>query len=153
MYYMTYGEPYLEHHGVPGQKKGERHGPPYPLVRDAMGRLKTKMQEKRKAATAAKASQKSKSPEEKAAEEKARLKKDIREHPKKLYEHRDEFSKEEVEEIIKQIQWDRRISDVSKEEHTRNVNTLMNVVRNIGSFAESSNKVISMFNNLKNLSK
>lgn len=149
MYYMNYSEPHLEHHQVAGAHWGQRNGPPYPLLRDSMGRLKTKAQAKRKEASERRASAQNKTSEEKAAEAKEKLKKDILSHPKKLYEHRDEFTKDEIEELIKQINWDRRISEVSKEEHTRNVNNLMNLVRNIGTVAENANKTLQMFNTFK----
>ena len=36
-YYTKEGERYLAHHGVKGQKWGERNGPPYPIKRDSNG--------------------------------------------------------------------------------------------------------------------
>jgi len=121
-------EIYLVHHGIDGQKWGQRNGPPYPLLRNAAGQLKAKAQAKRKAKA------------EKAAEEKAKqheaFKKYLRENPEKLYKHRNDLTKEEVDEIMKQIEWDRRVKDISAEEHARNLKKMtskLNTVANVSS--------------------
>ena len=121
-------ENYLAHHGIDGQKWGQRNGPPYPLLRNAAGQLKAKAQAKRKAKA------------EKAAEEKAKqheaFKKYLRENPEKLYKHRNDLTKEEVDEIMKQIEWDRRVKDISDAEHQRNMKKMtgaLNTTANVAS--------------------
>ena len=127
-------ENYLAHHGIDGQKWGQRNGPPYPLLRNAAGQLKAKAQAKRKAQTEAKA--------KKAAEEKVKqheaMKKYLRENPEKLYKHKNDLTKEEVDEIMKQIEWDRRVKDISAAEHQRNMEKMtkgLNTVANVTSDA------------------
>ncbi len=129
-----YPENYLAHHGIDGQKWGQRNGPPYPLLRNAAGQLRAKAQAKRKARTEAKA--------KKAAEEKIKqheaMKKYLRENPEKLYKHKNDLTKEEVDEIMKQIEWDRRVKDISAAEHQRNMEKMtkgLNTVANVTSDA------------------
>lgn len=154
MYYMKCLEPHLEHHGILNQKKGVRNGPPYPLARDSMGRLKTKVQEKRKAATAAKVAKKTDEGTKKAVKKvsdeetkKEQLKKELRAHPERLYKHRDELSKEEIDAIVSQIKWDKNIREVSDEAHARNVNKLKKIVADTAQFAANS---WTIYNNLRN---
>lgn len=129
-----YPENYLAHHGIDGQKWGQRNGPPYPLLRNAAGQLRAKAQAKRKARTEAKA--------KKVAEEKIKqheaMKKYLRENPEKLYKHKNDLTKEEVDEIMKQIEWDRRVKDISAAEHQRNMEKMtkgLNTVANVTSDA------------------
>lgn len=129
-----YPENYLAHHGIDGQKWGQRNGPPYPLLRNAAGQLRAKAQAKRKARTEAKV--------KKVAEEKIKqheaMKKYLRENPEKLYKHKNDLTKEEVDEIMKQIEWDRRVKDISAAEHQRNMEKMtkgLNTVANVTSDA------------------
>lgn len=40
---MTYESNYLQHHGVPGQKWGVKHGPPYPLDQEQKSKVVPKV--------------------------------------------------------------------------------------------------------------
>lgn len=85
MYYKidNYND-YLMHHGVEGQKHGIRNGPPYPLK-----------QAFAKTAAAYKAHQ------QKVA---AKKRKKILNDPKKLYEHKEDFSEEEIRKATSKAQ-------------------------------------------------
>lgn len=114
---------YLSHHQIKGAHWGILHGPPYPLVR-GKGPKKIK-----------KASKEAIKRVEKQAEEgvpgaekkKAELRKYIVEHPNKLYKHKEMFSREELEDIIKEIDFDRKLKDVKRNEFSRFVNDVRDV--------------------------
>lgn len=83
--------------------------------------------------------------------EKEKLKKELIRHPKKLYEHKDDFTKEEITEIISEINWDQSIKDVSRSEHDRNVARLKSVLSNTATVTKHVYDIYNNFNNLKKL--
>lgn len=130
---------YLAHHGIKGQSWGVQHGPPYPVVRGAGGAPKKTSIVKSKLAAAMKnrADAQAKKKQAKAealerakqrkldkdadrkVEAQDRLRRQVVKHPKDLYKHKNDFSRQEIEEIIKEIEFDRRIQDVRIEEVNR----------------------------------
>lgn len=151
MYYM-YDNNYLAHEGVAGMRWGVRHGPPYPLLRNAAGKLKARAQAKRKAkseARAAKAEAKTAKSAEEVAAKREGLKTYLREHPAELYKHRNDLTKEEVDKIMSQIEWDRRVKDISAAEHKRNMDRMMNVLKTGATIAENTSKIINGYNTIK----
>lgn len=114
---------YLAHHQIKGAHWGILHGPPYPLAR-GKGPKKIK-----------KASKEAIKRVDKQAEEgvpgaekkKAELRKYIVEHPNKLYKHKEMFSKEELEDILKEIDFDRKLKDVKRNEFSRFVSDVRDV--------------------------
>ena len=123
---------YLAHHGIKGQSWGVQHGPPYPVVRGAGGAPKKTSIVKSKLAAAmknradAQAKKKQAKAEalerakqrkldkdaDKKVEAQDRLRRQVVKHPKDLYKHKNDFSRQEIEEIIKEIEFDRKIQDV-----------------------------------------
>lgn len=140
-----YPENYLAHHGIDGQKWGQRNGPPYPLLRNAAGQLRAKAQAKRKARTEAKA--------KKVAEEKIKqheaMKKYLRENPEKLYKHKNDLTKEEVDEIMKQIEWDRRVKDISAAEHQRNMEKMTKGLNTVANVTSDAWRIYNNFANVR----
>ena len=114
---------YLAHHQIKGAHWGILHGPPYPLAR-GKGPKKIK-----------KASKEAIKRVEKQAEEgvpgaekkKAELRKYIVEHPNKLYKHKEMFSREELEDIMKEIDFDHKLKDIKRNEFSRFVNDVRDV--------------------------
>lgn len=145
MYYV-YDENYLAHEGVTGMHWGVRHGPPYPLLRNAAGKLKARAQAKRKAKSEARAV---KSAEQAAAERQA-LKDDLRAHPEKLYKHRNDLTKEEVDEIMRQIDWDRRVKDISASEHARNMEKMTKGLNTVANVTGDAWRIYNNFTNFRN---
>lgn len=145
MYYM-YDNNYLAHEGVTGMHWGVRHGPPYPLLRNAAGKLKARAQAKRKAKSEARAA---KSAEEKATQHEA-LKKYVRENPEKLYKHKDDLTKEEIDEIMKQIEWDRRVKDISASEHARNMEKMTKGLNTVANVTGDAWRIYNNFANFRN---
>lgn len=65
---------------------------------------------------------------------KEKLKRDLVKHPERLYKHKNELSREEVDAIVKEIQWDKSIKDVSDAAHKKNLERIVDLSRNIASF-------------------
>lgn len=130
---------YLAHHGIKGQSWGVQHGPPYPVERAAGGKPKTtkvvksklKASLDKRAANSVKRKadmqdrvakikdQRAQKAAEKKVDDFERLKKRVVSHPKDLYKLKDQFSKKEIEDLIKEIDFDRKIKDVKVQETKR----------------------------------
>ena len=144
---------YLAHHGIKGQKWGVRR------YQNSDGSL-TAEGRRRRGYSSEKSERKSLSErrKEKAAENAANkhenLKKYVREHPTKIYKHRMEFSKEELGDIVKQIEFDRKIKDVRDAEIQRGWDRVKEVSNRIGtvkSFAENAKGVYNLSVEFQNL--
>lgn len=141
-------ENYLAHHGIKGQRWGVEHGPPYPVKRGFGGkpkitnvvksRLKASM-EKRKAAKAEKK-------EETAAEKHEQLRREVVKNPKKIYKNKDMFSKEELDSIIKEIEFNRKIEDVRLAEIARGQKKLESFQSTLSTTAKTMNNIKSIYN-------
>ena len=146
---------YLSHHGIKGQKWGVEHGPPYPVRRGAGGApkktsiVKSRLSEalaKRKEAKAVKR-------EETAAEKHEKLRKEVINNPKKIYKNRDQFSREEIEEMIKRIEFDRKIKDVKIEEVRRGIDSykrFQSVMNTTASLATNVQNIYNFAANVNN---
>lgn len=112
--YLVSEKDYLAHHGIKGQKWGVEHGPPYPVRRGAGGAPKKTsiIKSRLKASSEARAEKRAVKKEESAKEKHEKLKQQVIKHPKDLYKLQNEFSKSEIESIIKDIEFDRKIKDV-----------------------------------------
>lgn len=139
---------YLSHHGIKGQKWGVEHGPPYPVRRGAGGApkktsiVKSRLSEamaKRKEAKAVKR-------EETAAEKHEKLRKEVINNPKKIYKNRDQFSQKELEEMIKRIEFDRKIKDVKIEEVKRGIDSYKRFQSVMNTTASLASNVQSIYN-------
>lgn len=135
---------YLAHHGIGGMKWGVMHGPPYPLARGKGGKLPkikkiVKSRQSKEEKQAAKRALK-------AEEKKEALKKNIIEHPGKLYKYKDMFTKDELEELIGAINFDQRLKDVKRNNFKKTVDTVKDVailatsVKNIATSAVDTYK-------------
>lgn len=133
----------LEHYGVKGMKWGVRK------QRKTSGtkRKKRTFSEKAQARRAqraknkvarAKARSEKKVAEAKAKSEKASAKKEkqrkaILSNPTKLYKHRREFTPQEIQDAMKQFEWERRLSEYSKADLKNGadyINTMFQYVNN-----------------------
>lgn len=126
-------EDYLAHHGILGQKWGVRRyqnldGSLTELGRKRRGigerssEVKKVIKKLRKAGEAKRTVRKEKAAENKEARkvrDHEKLKEHIRRHPKDIYKHRDELTREEAKELIDQIEWDRKIADIKFDEIKR----------------------------------
>lgn len=165
----------LEHHGVKGQKHGERRGPPYPLsanqkkygkagakmddekkklasekaqerreARAEKHAVKAKTRSERRAAAAKARSEHNEEQAKKRAERKAaraeQRRRDILNSPRKLYKHRREFTKAEIDEAMKQFKWEEELSNYS----TRKIENGSNFVKHLMNYTTNA---IGLYNN------
>lgn len=125
---------FLAHHGIKGQKWGIRR------YQNMDGSLTT--EGKRRRGQSDKSTiknlvdkHKTKLAEKKAADEQTKhenLKRYVKNHPTKLYKHRDEFSKEEIDDIVKTIKVNRALKDIRDEEIARGWKKVQTISDNLG---------------------
>lgn len=111
---------YIAHHGIKGQKWGVRRFQNPDGTRTALGKSRGKsMKDRIKARSEQRSEARAEKKAVSAEERHEKLRQQVIRHPKDLYKHKAEFSKEEVEKIIKDIEFDRKIKDVKISEIKR----------------------------------
>lgn len=147
---------YLAHHGIRGQKWGVRRYQNHDGSLTAEGRrrlgygepkksLKQKIADKRQAYK----EKHTKTPEE----ERAELKEYLRKHPKKLPKYNHELTQDEASEIISNIQFDRRLKDIKKQEFDRGIDkirTVTNTMQTVGSLINAGKSVYNSYVEINN---
>ena len=120
----------LQHSGIKGQKWGIMHGPPYPLARGKGGRLPAvkKVTSEAKQRKMEKAAERK---ESRAEEKKEQLRKYIVEHPKALYKHKEMFTRDELEDILKEIDFDQKLKDVRRGQLKKTVDTARDIANGV----------------------
>lgn len=116
---------YLEHHQIKGARWGILHGPPYPLAR---GKGPKKIKKVTQAAVE-RVEKQAEAGVSGAEKKKTELRKYLVEHPNKLYKHKEMFSREELEDILKEIDFDRKLKDVKKTEFKRAIDTVADAAK------------------------
>ncbi len=136
---MNNNNEYLAHHGIKGQRWGVEHGPPYPVRRGSGGKPKTtnivksKLKEDlEKRSEAKKAKQTDRESriariKDQYAERKAeaevrsheRLKERVVKNPALLYKNRKKFDRAEIDQLVKEIEFDRKLKDIRQAEIKR----------------------------------
>lgn len=82
----------------------------------------------------------------KAVEAEENLKQHLRNHPRDIYKYRNSLSKEDVDEIMAQVQWDRKCKDISREEYLRGLRTVEDVQKTVKVGASLLNDGLSVYN-------
>lgn len=136
---------YLAHHGIKGQKWGVRRyqnsdGTLTDEGRRRLGYGEPKKSLKQKLAERKQA--KEKTPEEKRAE----LKEYLRDHPKKLPKYRKELTQEEANEIINNINFDKRLQDIRKQEFDRGLDKIRIITNTMQTVANAVNTGKNVYN-------
>lgn len=140
---------FLEHYGIPGMKWGVRK------ERKTSGRRRTKrtFSEKvkarrqqrakdRVARAKARAEKQQQEAQKKAAKEQVKKEKkrqSIMNNPTQLYKHRREFTADEIQNAMKQFEWEKKLSEYSK-------NDLKNGAEFINTMFTYSNNAINLYN-------
>lgn len=136
---------YLAHHGIKGQKWGVRRyqnsdGTLTDEGRRRLGYGEPKKSLRQKLAERKQA--KEKTPEEKRAE----LKEYLRDHPKKLPKYRKELTQEEANEIINNINFDKRLQDIRKQEFDRGLDKIRTITNTMQTVANAMNTGKNVYN-------
>jgi hypothetical protein len=136
---------YLAHHGIKGQKWGVRRFQNPDGTRTALGKSRNSIVKNRlKSSFEKRAEAKAIRKEASAAEKHAQLRSHVVSHPKDLYKNKDKFTHSEIEGIIKDIEFDRKIKDVRSEEIKRGLTAY-------GLLKESTVTTAQMLKNAKDI--
>lgn len=100
--FPLYSREYLAHWGIPGMKWGVRRYQNKDGTLTPEGRIRYE-------------------------KPKEQLRNRVIEHPRSLYKNKSAFTREELEDILKNIEFDRRLKDVKRTEFNRTVETIKNV--------------------------
>jgi len=136
---------YLAHHGIKGQKWGVRRYQNSDGTLTDEGRRRLGYGEPKKSLReklAERKQAKEKTPEEKRAE----LKEYLRDHPKKLPKYRKELTQEEANEIINNINFDKRLQDIRKQEFDRGLDKIRTVTNTLQTVANAVNTGKNVYN-------
>lgn len=144
-------ETYLSHHGIKGQKWGLRRYQNRDGSLTAEGRKRRGLSDKKEDGPVKKLvkNAKEKSAAKKAqteAEKHEELKKFVRDHPKSIYKNRYEFTNEEMDKLISDIQFDRKIKDVRNEEINRGWKTVERLSDNVGTLKTFADNAKGIYN-------
>ena len=146
---------FLAHHGIKGQKWGVTRTPeqlghvknPRPKKQikkvNYASVLKSKL-EKRQAEKKAEQQAKKKAAEQENHE---KLKEELRKHPGRIYKHRTELTEDDVNDIMKKVNFDRKCKDIKTEEFNRGMAKIRSAQQTIKTFAELMNSSVGLYNN------
>lgn len=138
---------YIAHHGIKGQKWGVRRFQNPDGTRTALGKSRSmSMKDRIKARSEQKAEAKAVKKAASAEERHEELRQRVVRHPKDLYKHKNEFSKEEVEKIIKEIEFDRKIKDVKISEIKRGMESYSRLKDTLKTTSELMSSAKTIYN-------
>lgn len=157
----------LEHHGVDGQKWGVKHGPPYPLDRNAKRQARkaerAEAAKKKKRAKALKKARKTKQKNQEAkrkeegakkkAEERAVKERNKREtlykraSPAKLYRNRQIIAnKAEIQDVLDRFDWEQKIQQYSATRLENTAKKAASLIKLMGSGVGGYNIIAGVYN-------
>lgn len=150
---------FLEHHGIKNQKHGVRRFQNYdgtltPAGRERYGvgpaRTKKSSDDKTSKKAEKKATREEKAAERKAkreAEKPEKLKKYLRDHPKKIYKYRKKLNQKDLDELMKQVEFDKKCQDIKMdqmERQLRRFNKFVDTTKTINTLLSQS---VGIYNN------
>lgn len=152
---MENNNEFLAHHGIKGQKWGVTRTPeqlghkknPRPKKQSKkesyLSTLKTKLEKRQSEKKAARAEQKA----AKQAEDHEKLKEELRNHPGRIYRHRNELIEDDVNDIMKKVNFDQKCKDIRTEQFNRGMAKIRSAQQTIKTFSELMNSSIGLYNN------
>lgn len=159
---MDNNNDYLAHHGIKGQKWGVirtpeelGHKPKTPAkkkttAKDIKNAVNKAIEKKRKEiskATDDRRKEVAKKKAEAAVNKEEQLKEQLRKHPGQIYKHRNDLKKSDVDEIMKQVEWDRRCKDIRRNEYMRNLQKVQDVTTTVQTMSNLLNSSVNAYNN------
>lgn len=145
--YVATGDEYLAHHGIKGQKWGVRRTPEELGYKTNPNRKKKVSQGKLEQLRKEQAEKSAQKKAQKSLEDKENLKAYLRKHPNKMYKHRTELSENDVNEIMKKVEFDRKLKDIRTEETKRTFDKINNIQQNAKTISDLLNTSINLYNN------
>ena len=152
---------YLAHHQIKGGKWGVRRYQNYDGSLTEEGRrrygvgpargskesLKDKINASREKKKAEKEVNREKNAQDAYEQQKTKLRQSIINNPKKIVKYNKAFSKEEVKDIISEIEWNKKMYDIKRSETQRRMQKVKDLSDGIGTFSNLMNNSINAWNN------
>lgn len=140
-------ETYLSHHGIIGQKWGVRRYQNRDGSLTSEGRKRRGLSDKKEDGPLKKLANKAKDKKaESEAEKHEQLRKYVRDHPKDIFKHRDEFTKDELNQLVNDIEFDRKLKDVRNQEIQRNWDKVKSMSNNLGTVKNVAENMKGVYN-------
>jgi len=141
---MEISETYLAHHGIKGQRWGVRR------YQNADGSLTVEGRKRKGLGTPRKSLFSKKKKEKTDEERKSELRDYLRDHPKKMSKYRKVLTQEDVDTIIKNIDFDRKLKDIRQSEIDRGFASIKNTGTRIATVAGLVNQGLNIYNSVAN---
>ena len=138
---------FLAHYGIDGQKWGVRNGPPYPLKRSSNGSEKKSFKKAVKNAYEKHKQNRAESKEKSKETARKMLKQYTRNHPELLPYLANGMTKDEVNDVIKDIEWDRKLNKIREEALNSKWQKRQRTANNIGTISTLINNSKNLYNN------
>lgn len=149
---MNEYETYLAHHGIKGQKWGIRRYQNADGSLTAEGRKRKGLGEPRRSLKE-RLSNKKTAQEKTPEQEKTELKEYLRKHPKKFPKYGNSLTRAEAQEVINNIQFDRQLKDIRKQEIDRGfetIRTVTNTMQTVGNAINAGKNVYNAYADIHN---
>lgn len=159
---METNNDYLAHHGIKGQKWGVirtpeelGHAPKTSTkkkttakdIKKAVGQVIEKRRKAVDKATEERRKEVAKKKAEAIVNKEEQLKAHLRKHPGQIYKHRNDLKKSDVDEIMKQVEWDRKCKDIRRNEYMRGLQKVQDVTTTISTMSNLLNSSVNAYNN------
>lgn len=158
---MENNNDYLAHHGIKGQKWGVIRTPEElghksktskkkTTAKDIKNAVNKALEKKRKEiskATEERRKEVAKKKAEDVVNREEKLKAHLRKHPGQIYKHRNELKKSDVDELMKQVEWDRKCKDIRRNEFMRGLQKIQDISTTVNTMSNLINSSVNAYNN------
>lgn len=84
---------------------------------------------------------------EEAIRKEENFKQYLREHPGQIYKNRDKLAREDIDKIMKDVEWDRRCADMRRAEYQRGLQRIKDIQDGLNTASNLMNTSINAYNN------